>query len=222
MALFRVSQRVTRAADGDASPGWRACWSPEAGTMTFFSWPRRPRNCTTRRPAIRHSTAPMDESRIFHTATRLADGTVLVAGGYRASPPGGNGYYVPMAFSEAELYDPAVGRWQRDGQSWRSPGASHGDAARRWHCPGCRRLRREYRRRMSWAEELYDPVNATWVAAGTSAVGAVGTYDHAPAGWDGARSRRRFRPRVHAGRHRRAFRRRRLPMTIARDIARTR
>jgi hypothetical protein len=51
------------------------------------------------------ATATMDGGRTGHTATRLADGTVLVAGGYRSVDANGAG--VPMA--SAELYQPASG-----------------------------------------------------------------------------------------------------------------
>lgn len=48
------------------------------------------------------ATGPMSVGRAFHTATRLADGTVLVAGG---------GIADEVASGTAELYDPVTGRW---------------------------------------------------------------------------------------------------------------
>jgi hypothetical protein len=45
-------------------------------------------------------TDPMNTARASHTATRLPDGRVLVAGGYSGH-----------AVSTAELYDPATGTW---------------------------------------------------------------------------------------------------------------
>jgi len=47
----------------------------------------------------------MNAARVFHTATRLADGTVLVAGGY------GDG----SQRSSCEVYDPASGTWESTG-----------------------------------------------------------------------------------------------------------
>jgi N-acetylneuraminic acid mutarotase len=49
------------------------------------------------------ATASMTETRLGHTATRLPNGTVLVAGGYRASA-GGTSW-----LASAELYDPGGG-----------------------------------------------------------------------------------------------------------------
>jgi Kelch motif/Galactose oxidase, central domain len=55
--------------------------------------------------------APMSTIRALHTATLLADGRVLVVGGYTASP-GGTGVLVDgKVLASAELYDPASNRW---------------------------------------------------------------------------------------------------------------
>jgi hypothetical protein len=51
-------------------------------------------------------TGYLAEGRAFHTATRLADGTVLVAGGYGENSR-------PLA--SAEIYDPATSRWRSTG-----------------------------------------------------------------------------------------------------------
>jgi len=53
------------------------------------------------------STESMPEPRAFHTATRLSDGTVLVAGGASGD--------FSASFSSAELYDPRTGRWTSAG-----------------------------------------------------------------------------------------------------------
>jgi N-acetylneuraminic acid mutarotase len=62
------------------------------------------------------STARINEARVFHTATRLPDGKVLVAGGYRDNHvqyPGSNGiFYVPTSLDQAELWDPITGVWE--------------------------------------------------------------------------------------------------------------
>ena len=57
------------------------------------------------------ATGSMSDARIYHTATRLADGRVLVAGGVGARRP------APLA--SAELYDPKTGTF--------SPAGSGGD-----------------------------------------------------------------------------------------------
>jgi hypothetical protein len=46
-------------------------------------------------------TTSLATARYFHTATRLADGTVLVAGGYNGTP-----------LASAEIYDAATGMWR--------------------------------------------------------------------------------------------------------------
>jgi hypothetical protein len=57
--------------------------------------------------------ASLGERRLFHTATTLPDGKVLVAGGYRSDPfGGGSGAYIPTSLAEVELFDPIVGTWE--------------------------------------------------------------------------------------------------------------
>ena len=69
-------------------------------------------------------TDTMSTARRYHTATRLSDGRVLVAGGISESSDGstGGGYGGPMA--GAEIYDPAVGIWSWTG-SMSTVHASH-------------------------------------------------------------------------------------------------
>jgi phosphatidylserine/phosphatidylglycerophosphate/cardiolipin synthase-like enzyme len=50
-------------------------------------------------------TGPMAQGRVYHTATRLADGRVLVAGGC----DNGRAYATCLFLSSAELYDPKTG-----------------------------------------------------------------------------------------------------------------
>jgi N-acetylneuraminic acid mutarotase len=112
----------------------------------------------------------MGEVRIFHTATRLADGTVLVAGGYHSNPPGGSGYYVPIAINGAEVYDPAADRWHAVGNL----GQSRSDHTATLLDDGTVLAMGGVDANTGTnvlGDEVYDPVTATWVAAGTSTVG---------------------------------------------------
>jgi N-acetylneuraminic acid mutarotase len=59
-------------------------------------------------------TGNLSASRIFHTATLLPNGQVLVTGGHEPNfvPVGGNGFAAaPMSLNGVELYDPATGTW---------------------------------------------------------------------------------------------------------------
>jgi N-acetylneuraminic acid mutarotase len=119
------------------------------------------------------SSAAMSEVRIFHTATRLADGTVLVAGGYRSNPPGGSGYYIPVAISGAEVYDPAADRWHAVGNL----GQGRSNHTATLLDDGTVLVAGGFDSNTGTnvlGDELYDPVSAAWVAAGSSTVGPSG------------------------------------------------
>jgi hypothetical protein len=62
------------------------------------------------------SVPRVGHARSFHTATRLPDGTVLVAGGYQHQlyqVPGRPGiYFRPLSLDQAELFDPISSTWQ--------------------------------------------------------------------------------------------------------------
>lgn len=94
---------------------------------------------------------------------------------YHANPPGGSGRYVPTPLDGAERYDPATGRWQAVGNL---------AAAREGHTAtlldggavlvvGGIDAQAGIPASNVLVEELYDPVSATWVAAGTSTVGSI-------------------------------------------------
>ena len=71
------------------------------------------------------ATGPMDHGREFHTATLLADGRVLIAGGYTAPPPAAAGGITlasvrtaesaTSVLATAEIYDPTTGRFSKTG-----------------------------------------------------------------------------------------------------------
>ena len=62
------------------------------------------------------STGSLNTSRVYHTATLLTDGKVLVVGGFDAEgSKHAPSFEVNQAFSSAELYDPATGIWSNTG-----------------------------------------------------------------------------------------------------------
>jgi hypothetical protein len=57
----------------------------------------------------------MTTGRCYQTATLLANGQVLVAGGSNTAKRNPNGYFVFVSIASAELYNPATGTWQATG-----------------------------------------------------------------------------------------------------------
>ena len=90
-------------------------------------------------------TGNLAAARARHTATLLANGKVLVAGGRNRSGPS----------SSAELYDPASGLWTSTGSLPTTRRVSHSDAAPQWEGPGRRRICSNGAYASS--AELYDP-----------------------------------------------------------------
>ncbi|WP_437761250.1 kelch repeat-containing protein [Sorangium sp. So ce281] len=89
---------------------WTAgCARPDAGTANPGAEQlAEARLRETAPPALEWvAVPPMSAARVFHTATRLLDGRVLVAGG---EPMSSYSLY-DDALSSAELYDPATGTW---------------------------------------------------------------------------------------------------------------
>jgi N-acetylneuraminic acid mutarotase len=106
--------------------------------------------------------AAMSEPRAEQTATLLADGDVLVAGGYNGFTPAGGSH---VSLRSAELFDPTTGAWTQTGQMLvgRSGQVASllpdGDVllVGGWEMP----KGGEYVR----TAELYDPARNTWTAA---------------------------------------------------------
>jgi hypothetical protein len=115
------------------------------------------------------ATGAMTEKRFGHSATLLANGRVLVAGGYLGS---GLGY-----LDTAELYEPATGKWMATGSMTASRGGHSatllpngtvlvvGGAGDDDTMEGGPR---------SATAELYDPVSGRWTATGSMTNGRMG------------------------------------------------
>src|SRR5207237_684766 len=102
------------------------------------------------------STGSMAAARGYHTATRLPDGRVLVAGGYNGS----NG-----TRDSAEIYDPAAGTWSPTGSM---------AGSREYHTaallPDGRVLAAGgYNGSYLASAEIYDPASGTWSPTGSMA-----------------------------------------------------
>jgi hypothetical protein len=127
----------------------------------------------------------MAAARNEHTATRLLDGKVLVAGGYTASG----------STTSAELYDPSSGSWSATGSMH---GARQGQTATL--LPDGRVLVAGGSDGDAATAELYDPRSGTWTPTGeTEDQQPHRTRGHVVARWQGARDGRS------AGRPRRRF-----------------
>jgi N-acetylneuraminic acid mutarotase len=110
----------------------------------------------------------MAEARVGHTATLLADGGVLVVGGYDREAARIAGVE-PSPLASAELYDPGSGRWTATG-SMATPRVGHTATLLRDGRVlvvggGEEETRMEGGPRSSTAE-LYDPSSGKWTAAG--------------------------------------------------------
>ncbi|WP_441288618.1 kelch repeat-containing protein [Sorangium sp. KYC3313] len=115
MNRCRGERRTRRALDAWLSLAlaviaWTAgCARPDAGTANPGAEQLAEARLRETAPAALEWVAvpPMSAARVFHTATRLLDGRVLVAGG---EPMSSFSRY-DDALSSAELYDPATGTW---------------------------------------------------------------------------------------------------------------
>jgi N-acetylneuraminic acid mutarotase len=81
-----------------------------AGGLTYQSTPLEQAGCELYDPDTNTfaATGSLITGRIAHTATLLADGRVLVCGGYVIGPP-------LEYFASAEIYDPVTGIWSMTG-----------------------------------------------------------------------------------------------------------
>ena len=198
--------RVLAAGGGiEGTPGWNSTASAEIFDPRRGSWTL---------------TAPMSVARARHTATLLADGEVLVAGG-STTFHGDTG----SVTATAEIYNPATGKWRSAGQmarpryvhsavlladgrvlvagGWYATSSSdpshetveiYDPAANKWSTSGSMiQARAEFGMvilpdgwvlaaggidpayKVTAASELYDPATGTWHATGKLAVGAMGS-----------------------------------------------
>jgi hypothetical protein len=112
-------------------------------------------------------TAALGEPRASHTATRLPDGRVLVAGGFRKGPDG----YRQIWSASTEIYDPAKGAFRpgprllsaRGGQTATVLVDGRVLLAGGWSDAG-----------MLASTEIYDPASGGFRSAGTMAFARAG------------------------------------------------
>jgi uncharacterized repeat protein (TIGR01451 family) len=115
-------------------------------------------------------TDTMGTARRYHTATRLSDGRVLVAGGISESSDGSTagGYGGPMG--AAEIYDPAVGTWSWTG----SMSIAHAVHTATLLADGRVLVAGGGSNSMTIAE-IYNPAAGTWSLTGSM---STGRYAH--------------------------------------------
>ncbi|MBK9260964.1 MAG: hypothetical protein IPM54_14275 [Polyangiaceae bacterium] len=113
------------------------------------------------------AVTPMNIARAFHTATRLSDGRILVAGGGVPKKLGPEGSSVigivtwGNVYSSAEIYDPVTNTWTLAG-NMNEPRAEHQavllENGRVLVAGG----KRDSSGRMLASAEIFDPVKMTW------------------------------------------------------------
>src|SRR6266404_9349700 len=89
---------------GDMILNFRRIGARVIANLIFFSFLLAPL-AIAQSPGTFIPTGSMTTPRIHHSATLLADGRVLIAGGQRLDPP--PGYFARL--SSAEIYDPGTG-----------------------------------------------------------------------------------------------------------------
>ncbi len=130
------------------------------------------------------ATDGMEIPRAGHTATTLADGRVLIAGGR-------NGPQTPVSL--VEIYDPATGKFVSPGRDEHPPDQPHGDATTRWETAG-RRWHEQHQpaASVSVGRDLRSR-NQPMDADRSADAGTRRTFGHQSRGWARARDwRQRF------------------------------
>jgi N-acetylneuraminic acid mutarotase len=116
--------------------------------------------------------APMGDARFEHTATVLADGTVLVVGGW-----GGEGIFGGLGVAPvagAERYDPGADRWQAAGVLARARGKHTATLLRDGRVLVVGGSYFDKQTVFLATAEVYDPATNRWSAAGSMAAARIG------------------------------------------------
>jgi hypothetical protein len=113
------------------------------------------------------ATGTMGTPRRGHTAVRLLDGRVLVAGGYPGNEP-------DLAVTSAELYEPTSGTWSATGNMLR-PHAGFRAILLRDGKVLVGDVDDPASNRPIFGAEVYDPVSGTWTATGAMVTPGIGS-----------------------------------------------
>ena len=131
------------------------CWLPEASTGgTAFTEKAEVYDSSAKNW---NATGGLSFSRAGHLGVSLANGKVLVAGGF-------NGSFDLV--NSSELYDPAAGTWQPTGGLNIPRQSATATLLRKWESPGCGRL---WQHLPFSSAELFDPATGSWTFTGLDA-----------------------------------------------------
>jgi N-acetylneuraminic acid mutarotase len=162
MSVARARHTATVLVDGEVLvAGGSTTFHGETGSVTATAEIYNPATGKWR------SAGQMARPRYVHSAVLLADGRVLVAGGWYAMSSS------DPSHETVEIYDPAANKWSTTGSMIQAR-AEFGMAM----LPDGRVLAAggiDSLYQVTAGSEMYDPATGTWHATGTLAVGAMGS-----------------------------------------------